>query len=258
MLNDPQFRLVDERGFIKRRQVKGSIQELVIASSAAQLPEGVPLSAPGKHFLNPDTSAALPIAFGFIAPDSPIAIATMKNLEILWNQSWDGGGYGRYHVSSEPDSPGAWPFPSLFLARAYVEMGESEKVWRILNWLNTIAGHQSGSWFEFYGQRLAPPFPQVGITPWTWAEMLMLLVHHIIGIQPEIEYINLRPRLIPGIDYIEGSFPLRNNRLNFRIQKVEKEAEAGFRSNSKIIQSSNKEAKLAYATKDIWIEAFIT
>ncbi len=258
MLNDPQFKLVDERGFIKRRRIDGTIQEMVSASPAAQLPDGVPLSARGEHFLNPDTSAALPIAFGFIEPDSPLAIATMKNLETLWNQSWQGGGYGRYHVNSEPDSPGAWPFASLFLARAYVEMGEHEKVWRILNWLNTIPGKKAGSWFEFYGQRLAPPFPQVGITPWTWAEMLMLLVHHITGIQPEIDYIKLRPRLLPGIDRLEGEFPIRKNRLHFRIQKVERDVQAGFRSNSTIIDTSNYEAKISYMKEDIWVEAFIT
>jgi len=257
MLNDPQFKLVDKRGFIKRKCVDGSVQELINALPEAQLPQGVPLSANDKHFLNPDTSIALPIAFGFIPPESPIATATVKNLELLWNQSWQGGGYGRYHVSSEPDSPGAWPFPSLFLARAYVEMGEHEKVWRILDWLKTIPGSKSGSWFEFYGQRLAPPFPQVGITPWTWAEMLMLLVHHIVGIQPERDHFRLKPRLLPGINHVEGSLPLRNKKLHFRIQKAGTEAEVKFRSNSPIIESSKKDARISYSKENMWVEAFI-
>lgn len=256
MLNDPRFKLVDERGFIKRRRVDGTVQELMMALPEAELPRAVPLSAKGEHLLNPDTSSALPIAFGFIDPKSPIAIATMKNLEILWNQSWEGGGYGRYHVSSEPDSPGAWPFPSLFLARAYLEMGEFEKVWRILNWLNTIPGSKSGSWFEFYGQRLAPPFPQVGITPWTWSEMLMLLVHHIVGIQPELDYLRIRPRLLPGIDQIEGCIPFRDKKLNFKIQKVAKEEDIKFRSNNTIIETSSREAKISFSKEDTWIEAF--
>jgi hypothetical protein len=230
---------------------------MINALPEAQLPNGVPLSANGEHLLNPDTSTALPIAFGFIASESPIATATMKNLELLWNQLWQDSGYCRYHVSSGPDSPGAWPFPSLFLARAYVEMGEYEKVWRILNWLNTISGTKSGSWFEFYGQRLAPPFPQVGVTPWTWAEMIMLLVHHITGIQPELDYLRIRPRLLPGIDQIEGCFPFRNKKLNLKIQKVEKEKDTGFRSNSAIIDSSIQAAKISYSNEDIWIEAFV-
>ena len=39
-----------------------------------------------------------------------------------WNQAWTDGGYGRYHTSSEPDSPGPWPFASLFVARVMVTM----------------------------------------------------------------------------------------------------------------------------------------
>ncbi|UCE08391.1 MAG: hypothetical protein JSW07_10375, partial [bacterium] len=257
ILNDPQYKLVDARGFIKRRRVDGTVQETINALPEAQLPNGVPLSAKSEHLLNPDASTALPIAFGFIAPESPIATATMKNIELLWNQSWQGGGYGRYHASSEPDSPGAWSFPSLFLARAYIEMGEYEKVWRILNWLNTIPGSKSGSWFEFYGQRLAPPFPQVGITPWTWSEMLLLLIHHIIGIRPEMEYFQMRPRLLPGINQIDGCFQLRDKKLNFKIQKVEKEDDIKFGSNSPIIESSKKHANISFSKKDIWIEAFI-
>jgi hypothetical protein len=208
-----------------------------------------------SHFLNPDTSAALPIALGFVPADSPAAIATMNNLETLWNQSWDGGGYGRYHISSEPDSPGGWPFPSLFLARAYVEMGELEKVWRILKWMNTIPGARAGSWFEFYGQRLAPPFPQVGITPWTWAEMLVLFVHHIVGLRPETDYFSIRPKLLPGIDSIEAVFPLRNFKLNLAIRRISPGVSPEFRSNGQILMASSEQAKIRYANKDVWIEA---
>jgi len=257
MLTDPRFKLIDERGLIKRRRLDGTIQETISARPEAQLPDGVPLSGPGAHWLNPDTSAALPIAFGFIAPTAPVAIATMNNLESLWDQAWQGGGYGRYHVSSEPDSPGPWPFPSLFMARAYTEMGEYEKVWRILEWLNHVPGHQAGSWFEFYGTRLAPLFPQVGITPWTWAEMLMLLVHHIIGLQPELKWFRLRPRLLPGLEYIEAQFPLRNQRLRVQIQRVKNERDAGFRSNCQLMEASPTEAKFSFKKSDMWIEAMI-
>lgn len=258
MLSDPQFKMIDDRGFIKRRQVAGTVQEMIKALPEAQLPDGVPLAAKGKHFLNPDTSAALPIAYGFVAADSPLATATMNHLELLWNQAWDSGGYGRYHVSSEPDSPGAWPFPSLFLARAFIEMGEFDKVWRILNWLNSLPGAKSGSWFEFYGHRLAPPFPQVGIPPWTWAEMLMLVINHGIGIRPELDYFLLRPRLLPGIDRVEASLPLRNYKLNLEIQRASKEERTGFHSNSTVIKASSDEAIISYSQDDIWVEAFVS
>ncbi|MDZ7265588.1 MAG: hypothetical protein ONB16_13520 [candidate division KSB1 bacterium] len=257
MLHDPKYRLLDERGFIKRKRMDGSVQETMTAQAAAMLPKGVPLSSNCQHFLNPDTSAALPIAFGFIEPKSAVAFATMNSLEQLWNQTWDSGGYGRYHVTSEPDSPGPWPFASLFLARAYLEMGEYDKVWRILNWLQAIPGGQSGAWFEFYGERLAPPFPQVGIPPWTWAELLLLLLHHCAGFQPELDHLFLRPKLLPGIDHIDMELPLREHRLQVTIQRVDEKTAAGFRSSSGILESSDSSAKISYPRSDGWVEARI-
>jgi hypothetical protein len=254
MLDHAQYGLVDRRGFIKRRKVDGSIQETLDPLPDASLPEEAPLFSDEVHFLNPDASASLPIAFGFISPDSPLASLTMANLETLWNQSWKDGGYGRYHVSSEPDSPGPWPFPSLFIARAYMETGDLEKVWRVLKWMDTLSGAKAGSWFEFYGPRQAPPFPQVGITPWTWAEMLILLCHHIIGIQPEMNHLRIRPRLLPGIKRIRALFPLRNGRINLDIQRASKGKPCGFQSNGAIIQSSKKEALIFYSKKDLWVE----
>jgi hypothetical protein len=257
MLNHAQYGLVDERGFIKRRKLDGSVQESLEPLSEAGLPEEAPLSSDEVHLLNPDTSASLPIAFGFIPPGSSVASRTIENLETLWNQSWKDGGYGRYHSSSEPDSPGPWPFPSLFIARACMETGEYEKVWRVLKWLDTLPGAMSGSWFEFYGLRLAPPFPQVGITPWTWAEMLILLCHHIIGIQPESEHLRIKPKLLPGIKKIRALFPLRNGRINLEIKKASKGKPCEFRSNGTIIRSSIEEVLISYSMRELWVEAFL-
>ncbi len=255
MLDKAQYGLIDSRGFIKRRGIDGVIQEIVKPLPKAQLPEGVPLSSKGEHSLNPDAISVLPIAMGFISSDSPLAALTLDSVEKLWNQAWKDGGYGRYHVSSEPDSPGSWPLPSLFIARSYIETGDFKKMWRILQWLNTVPGALSGSWFEFYGQHLEPPFPQVGITPWTWAEMLILLIHHIIGIQPEIDHFRIRPKLVPGIEEIKASFPLRDGKISIEIKSGRKKKSYGFRSDGEIIRSSEKEAYISYSKKDIWVEA---
>jgi hypothetical protein len=257
MLDDTRFGLVTSQGFIKRRKVDGLVQEAIEPLPEARLPAEVPLASPGIHLLNPDSSAALAIATGFISPDSSLALKTLANLEALWNQAWEGGGYGRYHFSSEPDSPGSWPFPSLFIARACIEAGDMEKVWRVLRWLNTLPGAKAGSWFEFYGKRLAPPFPQVGITPWTWAEMIILLVHHLIGIRPEANQLRVRPRLLPGIERIQCSFPLRGGRVNFEVKKVPDARLAAFRSNGAVKQSSEREALISYSEKELWIEASV-
>ena len=137
----------------------------------------------------------------------------MASVERLWNQAWTNGGYGRYDVSSEPDSPGAWPFASVFVARASIETGASAQVWRVLRWLNQTAGAPSGAWFEFNGPRLSPPFPQVGIIPWTWAELTLLLVHHILGVRPGAADLRVRPRLPAGLTHVHARLPVRDGWL---------------------------------------------
>ncbi|HTO04977.1 MAG TPA: hypothetical protein VL069_14795, partial [Opitutus sp.] len=219
MLSDSRFKLHDRRGFIKRRAPDGSVQETITADRACGLPDGVPLMSPGPHRLNPDSSAALPIALGTVSPDSPIARRTLRHLEQLWNQAGNGGGYGRYHVTSEPDSPGGWPFASLFVARAAVEAGDDAKVWRILRWLDSVPGAKAGTWFEFYGERIAPPLPQVGIVVWNWAELIVLYVQHILGVQPREDDVRVRPRLLEGLASADATFTIRGKRHRLRVKK---------------------------------------
>ena len=218
MLAHPLYALCDTRGFVKRRTLDGPVQETISALPGAGLPPGVPLASGGPHLLNPDTCCVLPIAFGMVDATAPVSRATLANIESLWNQAWDGGGYGRYHVSSEPDSPGAWPFASVVVARALVEAGESTRAWRILRWLSTTAGSVSGAWFEFNGPRIAPPFPQVGIIPWTWAELVVLIVHHILGVRPEAAGIRVRPRLLAGTRGVDANIPVRDGWLRLELR----------------------------------------
>lgn len=257
ILNHPTFSLVDDKGFIKRRDIDGSIQETITPLKDAGLPDGVPLTENIDHFLNPDACAALPIAFGFVPPDSEIARATLDNLETLWNQRWEDGGYGRYHFASEADSHGSWPFPSLFIARAYVETGDFEKMWKILNWMNSIPGAISGSWFEMYGPRISPPYAQVGITPWTWGEVIMLMVHHILGIQLEEKNIRIRPRLLSGLKEVVGSLSIRKNRLSFKYIVDQKKSKADFNVNVPFLEFGENEILIPYSNEDITIEAFV-
>ena len=217
-LSHPVYALCDDGRFIKRRTLDGRVQTHIVAQPDAGLPDGVPLASPGPHPLNPDTCGVLPIVFGVIDPASPVARATLLQVEQLWNQAWSDGGYGRYHVSSEPDSPGAWPFASVFVARAAVEAGESEPAWRVLQWLHSVPGSIPGSWFEFYGPRVAPPFPQVGIIPWTWAELILLLVHHMLGVRPQEDAIHVRPRLLSGLTHVEARLPIRSGWLDLDLR----------------------------------------
>ena len=255
MLEDPLFRLADNRGFIKRRRLDGKVQEKIVAASDSGLPAGSPLAGRGPHFLNPDSSAALPIALGLVPPHSPLTALTLGSLEALWNQEWTSGGYGRYHATSEPDSPGAWPIASLFIARASVEAGRPENAWRILRWLHTVPGAKAGSWFEFYGRRLAPPFPQVGILPWTWAEIVILFVHHILGVRPEEIGLRIRPRLLPGLKSAWATLPFQSGRFELEIGKGTRGAGPRFKSDTLILESGPEDVLLAYPGRDFKLEA---
>ena len=173
------------------------------------------------HFIK----IVLPIAHGFIDPTGDLARGTLAHIEGLWNQWWEGGGYGRYHASSEPDSPGAWPFASLFVARAYAEAGQDDKVWRVLRWLAATPGGVSGAWFENDGPRIAPPYPQIGFTPWTWAELATLCVHHLLGVRPDLEGITLQPRLLDGLHGMEACLMVRGHQLHLSCRIAEENEE---------------------------------
>lgn len=215
--------MVEDGVLIKRRGVDGRPQREISPLAESGLPPLVPLGGPGPHMLDPDSCTALPIVLGFVPPDSALAARTLDLLEILWNQDWTTGGHGRYHVSSEPDSPGGWPIASLFAARAAVDAGRPDTAWRVLRWLDAVPGAAAGSWFEFYGPRIAPPAPQVGILPWNWAELITLLVQHVIGLRPTPDpgcpQLLLQPRLLPGLEHVSADIPVGSGRLHLELTR---------------------------------------
>lgn len=245
ILDHPRYAMHDKRGFIKRRATDGSVQETITPQPTAGLPPGVPLAADMEHALNPDTSCVFPIVLGFINADSDIARRTMEHMELLWNQMWDHGGHGRYNQTSEPDSAGPWPFASLMVARAAVECGDMETVLRTLRWLDGLPEAAAGSWFEMYGNRFAPPYPQNGIIPWTWAELIMLFISHLAGIRPSAEGITIRPRLLPGGTAWSVSIRVRTARL--RINLIADPGSTAIRAETDMTIISQRRDELLFA-----------
>jgi hypothetical protein len=236
ILDDERYRLIEDGHLIKRSSVEGVWQRTVEPDRAVGLPEGIPLMAEGEHLLDPDTSSALLIAHRFIEPESDLASRTLAHLETLWNQTWDDGGYSRYHVTSEADSPGPWPFPSLFVARAYAEKGDDTKVFRVLRWLASKPGGRAATWFEFDGWKPSPPCPQAGITPWTWAELVTLYVYHLLGVRPDSGGITVRPRLLEGLERMTGSMLVRGHRLNLTVKRAASPAGRGGRIGPTVLE----------------------
>lgn len=235
MLKNAKYSLVESGLFIKRRGLSGGSQEEIRPLSGSSLPRQAPLFEPGRHLLNPDSSAALPIAWEFVDPTGSLSRATLASMETLWNQRWKGGGYGRYHVTSEPDSPGPWPFPSLFIARALFEAGDDRRTRRVLDWLGRVPGARAAAWFEFYGPRPVPPYPQVGIISWTWAELIFLFVHHLLGVRPGENALRLRPRLLRGLARMEADLPMWGGRVEISVRKARRGELAGYRIGSRNI-----------------------
>ncbi len=218
-LEHPRYSLVEEGKFIKRRLTTGEIQRTLEPLDRKTMPPGMPLSVEKVSFCEPDSANVYPIIFEMVDPGGSVAGKTLESIEELWNQRWDIGGYGRYHVTSEPDSPGAWPIATLFIMRAYQEAGNNEKVRRALDWMSTVQGGKAGAWQEFYGQRPVPPLPPVGILPWTWAEIILFFVHHVVGIRPAADKLRIRPKLIAGMNEIQGDAVVHDHRVHVAIRR---------------------------------------
>ena len=157
MLMHPRFRLIEDGHLIKRRTLIGDWQRYCLPVDRNRMPPGSPLALNDRPEMEPDTTEVFPIAYEMIDPKGELSKTTLAWVERLWNQRWDFGGYSRYNTDSEPDLPGPWPLCSAIVAQAYLEAGDDEKVWRILNWLNAVHGGRSGGWFERYARASRPP-----------------------------------------------------------------------------------------------------
>jgi hypothetical protein len=257
ILQHPTHSLVWAEGFCKRRGIDGAVQEYIVPRPDSGLPAGVGLARNILHPLNPDSASALPIVLGFVPPDSEIAQATLEQLEALWNQGWEMGGFGRYHMDSDPDSAGPWPFASLFIARASMECRQYDRVWRVIRWLASLPQYPCGAFFEMYGNRIAPPYAQNGIVPWNWAEVIMLAIKNMLGFEPEEDGIRVRPRLIPGLNSAQGTVPFRDRRIGFRFIRDDRIARPQFHVDAKAVAADGESVRIPFSGRDICIEGII-
>ena len=250
-LHHPKYSFVDNGKFIKRRLLNGDVQRTFEPPNRKSMPPGVPLNVEKVSYCDPDAGSVYPMVLGVIDPKDPISIKTLESMEELWNERWTTGGYARYNVTSEPDSPGAWPFPTMLIVRAYFESGNDEKVWRGLDWLLNAPGGKAGAWFECYADRPVPPLPPLGIVPWTWAEISMFVVHHLIGVRPNANELVIHPRLLKGLSVVKASIMLRGHTLELTVQKSEKEPSALV--NGKNVPLVNGQLKLPLPTQGMKI-----
>lgn len=196
MLEHPTHSLVESGRFIRRRLVDGSHETALIADPswrddryAQYLP---PQYDTRPRPCEPDVTEVLPIIYGIVDARSNIARQTLDAVASLWSPN-DTGGYARYNVASDPDSPGPWPFATAMVAAAELDAGRDERAHRTIDWLIDAAG-PGGCWLEYYGERMSPPLPPTGIIVWGWAQYILLCVEHLAGVRVDRNIVRIRPR----------------------------------------------------------------
>ena len=80
-----------------------------------------------------------------------------------------------------------------------------------------------------------PPYPQAGVIPWTWAELVFLFVHNMLGVRPGADALRLRPRLLRGLTRMEVDMPLRGGRLEMAVRKARRGEEPRYKIGSRKI-----------------------
>jgi GH15 family glucan-1,4-alpha-glucosidase len=257
MLNDPKFKLIEEGHLIKRRTRDGRWQRYAVPSNRKAMPPGSPAAVEEKPECEPDSADVYPIVFEMVDPKGDVATNTLAWLEQLWSQRWDFGGYSRYNTFSEPDPPAPWPIASLLMARAYTEAGNSEKIWRSLRWLATIHGGKSGAWFERYGPSITPPAPPVCVVGWTWSEVVMLVVHHIFGLRPELDRLTIRPRLIEGLDQLKAKFTVRGGGIELAVYRTKEKPFAVVHGKKQSLEAGALSLPYGKAGKAVTVEMHV-
>ena len=210
VLHHPEYRLVENDYFMKRRKLDGQFQRSAQMKPYIHRPTEEPLTKMYPRSLNrsgdlePDASEAWPIARGLVDPESKLARRTLLRMEQLWNQEWDFGGYPLHNVASEPTKLGSWPMTFYFITQANVEARNHETVRRNLNWFMSAKDGRGYMWWEY---RDANPDLQIdhGVIPWLiYGEPLNLLVHHMLGYRPVPGGLIIRPRLLPEQKIVTG------------------------------------------------------
>ncbi len=204
MLHHPTWSLVEDGRFIHRRLLDGSVQTHLAPDPGYRRSDYQPYISPDigndirPRACQPDIAEALPLIYGLVDPSGSLARRTMAALEQLWNPTGIGG-YARYAIDSDPDSPGPWAFATAFMAAAELESRLQRRTDRTIDWLLDMAG-AGGSWFEYYGTRETPPFPPIGIIVWGWAQYIILVVRHALGVQVIGTHLRIAPKLV-GIEH---------------------------------------------------------
>jgi hypothetical protein len=94
----------------------------------------------------------------------------------------------------------------------------------------------------------------VGIPPWTWAELITLYVHHLLGVRPDRRGIAIRPHLLEGLDGMEASLRVRERRLVLSIRRAGSADERGGRAGAARFPWGEGGVRIPLPDSDVEIE----
>lgn len=214
-LTDPKFALVEDGKFIKRRNVDGKKFDIFLNPHPYQRggPEDA-IETETVHALNPDSTAALPIAMGLVDPRSPLSLETLDDLEKIRAERWHGDGYMRYASTCELNQIGPWPFATCFVLRAQHDAGLFDRSRRSLAWLHEVG--PSGAWTEaICAKRSGANW--CGIIVWTTGEIPLFVVRHVLGVRFESAAPVLKPAPYPNTGPLQADLRFREKRLKLKI-----------------------------------------
>ena len=124
--------------------------------------------------------------------------------------------------------------------------------------MSEIPGSKSGATFEFCGERFpVPPCPQVGIVPWNLAEILILFVHHFLGIRPTQDKLRIRPRLLEGLIKGQAKIRFRNIWIELVIEKSEDKTKTGFWVENRFYLYDENGIEICIPNKDLQVKVVL-
>lgn len=215
MTAHPTKPLVEDGALIKRRNVTGEAAEFVPGWPQTGVRDD-PVATEAFHRLDPDASYALPILLGVIDPSSGLAHKSLDKLEGIWNARWEGGGYERYHSSSQQDQPGPWCFSTAYIARAQHDAGLFDRSRRSLEWLLRVPGGNAGAWFEEMPLNRSQ-MASAGIVPWASGEIATFVVRDWLGMCFDGGTLVISPRMFPGKGGCTASVRFHSSRIDLTV-----------------------------------------
>jgi cellobiose phosphorylase len=84
--------------------------------------------------------------------------------------------------------------------------------------------------------------------------MLFLLVFHVLGVRPDEQQIRLRPRLLPGLERVTASLPIRGRWLHLEVRTSDRAEAPACRADGRPVEPVAGEWLIPHNDVDVGVE----